>query len=389
MSPLNISCEVCGSSVWHPLPDPSYSHSATTSGIIINRPLGKSQCHSCGLIQLIFHDALGYTSYYKEEYKYYDKVGAEVFSKSRYESLARWVTDNIIDLSPQNILDVGCGRGWAMQEMKVLHSNAAIKGIEPTAKEAELARKAGFETIEFQVGDDENSVHEQFDLIYANNVLQHTTSPTLFLSELKNLLKPNGNIIITIPDALNPDIELLMGDQPFSFIPSNIVQLAKNAGLVLVHHEPNPAKNGLRNEHLFVLKSNGTQVTPNNIAIDSLYFKRAEYLLGWRKVDSYLMRSIAKHARIINFGAGLFSYLLATYCPEYWKRVDFCMVDNFEGMCIDKIVHPTTNIYLDINDAIVFGTNPEIQSILESRFNNSGIYNVSWGHILYPIETKI
>jgi len=48
----------------------------------------------------------------------------------------------------------------------------------------------------------ENLKTEKYDLIILSEVLEHLFFPEKFLSNLKNLLKPRGEIVITVPNVL-------------------------------------------------------------------------------------------------------------------------------------------------------------------------------------------
>lgn len=382
---MNENCILCGSARWLVLPSPAPDRSLTTSGSILGRSLGKAQCGNCGFVQLINHPYLANTDYYERQYAYYKRTGAETFDTARYRSLAEWVTSLAEPFQPRSILDVGCGRGWTMKAMQDLHPGARVSGIEPTASEVEVARKDGLDVRQMKLGVGANLPQtEQYDLLYCNNVLQHTSDPLAFLSDMKGLAAEEGLIVISCPDASIPDIEMLMGDQNFSFAPAHLAEAAKKADLRVLRWERCPAKPGLRNEHAVLLAKTASAAAGHaapeipSFDVEGMYEARAKYLNAWNALDAYLCDRVKCATRVINFGAGLFSYLLAAYCPEYWKQVRFCTMDHHKGQCMDKEVVPIQEIEPLPGDYLVFGTNPQAQAKLAERFKGSGFETVSW-----------
>ena len=382
-------CPVCGCEIFHPLPDPSYKQSITTASVIINKPLGKVQCHRCGLVIRKFDKFLAETDFYETAYAYYNKPGAEQNQKVRYESLAKWMSDGL-DFTPVNILDVGCGRGWTIREMKNIYKDSKISGIEPTTKEVEIANSNGINVIGGKIEDID--ISEKFDFIYSNNVMQHVNDPLAFLTAQKRILKDGGEIFLSLPNGNYPDIELLMGDQNYSYNDCNLNLICDKAGFEIVKAGHNPDYKGLRNE-MFVLlrkKTNDGFCGHCETDCEKLYYERCEYLLQWKKLNDYLAEEINRHKnkKVINFGAGLFSYILAAYCPDYWKKVDFCAIDGFEGKCLDKDVRKYDAGEMN-GYTVVLGTNPEVQNKLKERFNAENTTCVTWNNIIKTVDKEV
>lgn len=382
---MDQSCILCGTTQWQPLPSPAPDRSLTTSGSILDRSLGKAQCGSCGLVQLVAHPYLANTDYYERQYAYYKRTGAETVDVARYRSLAEWMTGLASPFQPGSILDVGCGRGWTMRAMQDLHPAARVSGIEPTEDEVAIARIEGLDVVQMKLGTGTGPrPTEQYDLIYCNNVLQHTADPLAFLADLKALASADGLILVSCPDASIPDIEMLMGDQNFSFAPAHLAEAARRAGLQVLRWGRCPAKPGLRNEHAVLLRMADRPALENDSAeipsfdIKGMYAARSAYLNGWKSLDAYLCDRVKAAKRVINFGAGLFSYLLAAYCPDYWKQVPFCTMDHHKGQCMGKEVVPIQEVERQPGDYLVFGTNPQAQAKLAERFKGDGFETVSW-----------
>jgi SAM-dependent methyltransferase len=378
-------CAVCGRSDWRPLPSPKAKLLITTAGKLVENSFGKSQCSQCGAVQKIAGGRLADTDYYERQYTYYDRPGAENFDVVRYRALARWVEDAMAACRPASVFDVGCGRGGTMRYLREAWPQARFAGIEPSADAATAARVLGFDVEEGRLTLD-RLINGTFDVVFSNNVLQHTTDPVEFIRAQARLLSPDGRLVLSCPDGTKPSVELVMADQNFSLCPPHLDVLAARAGMCVERHLPCPG-GPLRNEQLAVMRrmnaaESQTAVLPSRQVIDAAHVQLATYLNAWAEMDAVLVRATAGARRVFNFGGGLWSYVLAAYCPQYWARVECCLVDGFAGRCIDSEVKPFESVTLSPDDILVLGTNPYVQPKLVTRFAGAGLRAVSWDHII-------
>ncbi len=113
----------------------------------------------------------------------------------------------------RRVLDVGCGAG----------SNARLlqaQGIDVTAltlsqEEAQLVAPFCVRTIVTDVENDPLPVSERpFDLILCSHVLEHLARPSRTLSLLSELLRPDGFVLVAIPNmaAWRPRMRILQGN---------------------------------------------------------------------------------------------------------------------------------------------------------------------------------
>jgi SAM-dependent methyltransferase len=100
--------------------------------------------------------------------------------------------------SSGRVLDIGCGTGYLMQRLKEMGYDAV--GIDAHPEAVKQAKDAGFEVLE---GRFEEGMYpdENFDLIIARSILEHTVEPVTLLSTMKNALKPGGVLAIEVPNA--------------------------------------------------------------------------------------------------------------------------------------------------------------------------------------------
>ncbi len=138
-------------------------------------------------------------SYYESE----DYISHTDGTRTLFEKLYQLVKRNAIRkkvnlLSKYNekgsVLDIGAGTGDFLVEAK--KQGWKITGIEPNqkAKEIAISKKVVFSDAL------ENLEDHSFDVITMWHVLEHVPDLDFQLKHLKRLLKPNGTIIIAVPN---------------------------------------------------------------------------------------------------------------------------------------------------------------------------------------------
>ncbi len=107
----------------------------------------------------------------------------------------------------KTILDIGCGTGDFLLACK--KNNFIVKGVEPNKKARVLAKnKLGilsskienFEEDLPKVYETINEIDITFDVITMWHVLEHVPNLEEYIEQLKKLLKPNGTLIIAVPN---------------------------------------------------------------------------------------------------------------------------------------------------------------------------------------------
>jgi 2-polyprenyl-6-hydroxyphenyl methylase/3-demethylubiquinone-9 3-methyltransferase len=106
---------------------------------------------------------------------------------------------SLLKIEGKDVLDVGCGGGIASESLARCGAN--VVGIDASLEAIECAKAHAKEeklNIEYQnTPIEEFSSNKQFDVIFANDVIEHVESVPLFLESLEKHLKSNGILIIS------------------------------------------------------------------------------------------------------------------------------------------------------------------------------------------------
>ncbi len=107
----------------------------------------------------------------------------------------------LLDFVPETIdslLDIGCSRGGFADLVKKKF-NCRVTGIEMNPYEASFA-KAKLDQV--WVGDVFSlDISESFDCISCLDVLEHLSNPEQLLHTIKKWLKPNGTVLLSVPNV--------------------------------------------------------------------------------------------------------------------------------------------------------------------------------------------
>ena len=102
----------------------------------------------------------------------------------------------------KDLLDVGCGTGDFLQTAK--QNDWIVSGIEPNDQAREIANKKTNNSI-FETEQLSKFKSNSFDVITLWHVLEHLPNLEDYIHIFKKLLKPNGTLIIAVPNYKSYD----------------------------------------------------------------------------------------------------------------------------------------------------------------------------------------
>lgn len=158
-----------------------------------------------------------------------------------------WVKEHLLnknsrqDFARQTALEIGPGNGHFLCELSPLFGK--VIALDNTDEMLSLARQTArankLDNIDFVSGDTAYAVRKkmQADVVIVNMVLHHTPSPARVFSDIAQLLKPGGLLIITEICSHDQDwVRDACGDLWQGFDPDDLIQWGQQNGLL---HEQN------------------------------------------------------------------------------------------------------------------------------------------------------
>jgi SAM-dependent methyltransferase len=112
---------------------------------------------------------------------------------ARYEFAVRFASD-------RRVLDVACGSGYGSSRLLKAGAREVV-GVDAAADVVEYAtNRYGRDGIRFLTGDAHDPpVTGPFDLIVSFETVEHLERPQLFLQSCRDLLAPNGVLLVSTP----------------------------------------------------------------------------------------------------------------------------------------------------------------------------------------------
>lgn len=102
-----------------------------------------------------------------------------------------------------NVLEVGCGCGGTLLQIKNIYVNANVYGIELNPNSAKIASMVA-DVKNYNIENKDLGYSENFfDYIIFGDVLEHLYDPWTVLDNIKKYLKPKGTVLASIPNVMN------------------------------------------------------------------------------------------------------------------------------------------------------------------------------------------
>lgn len=130
---------------------------------------------------------------------------------------------NSFEITEKNLLDIGAGTGDFLSVCK--KDNWFIHGVEPSKKARKLADNKNIKLQE----DLSHYTNRQFDIITMWHVLEHIPNLIEYINKLKKLLKPNGILIVAVPNFKSYDAIYYKEFWAAYDVPRHLWHFSKNA----------------------------------------------------------------------------------------------------------------------------------------------------------------
>jgi SAM-dependent methyltransferase len=120
--------------------------------------------------------------------------------------LKKWLVPNMPASRASSVLDVGCGRGYALRLLRDL-GYCDLSGIDIDAGQVDFARSKGLGVERVGNSPDYlNARRARYDVVLLMDLLEHLAAAeqATMLAAIRNALRPGGRLICTVPNAASP-----------------------------------------------------------------------------------------------------------------------------------------------------------------------------------------
>ena len=124
-----------------------------------------------------------------------------------YEKRLNFFKENLEDIKPINILDIGCGTGDLLTiPLSKYFIKTKVYGFDSDINSIDIASKNNILNNLFFLKDLETIKDAKFNVVIASEVIEHVENPYQFLLDLRSYIdnSTNSRIFITLPNGFGP-----------------------------------------------------------------------------------------------------------------------------------------------------------------------------------------
>ncbi len=251
------------------------------------------------------------------------------------------------------MLDYGCGKGPSTKAADQMLSGWRIDGFD-LDRRAEKKLKGIAQFGQLFTGDPAGIPH-RYDLIVLMHALEHIPNGSDVLRSLGELLKPNGHIVLQVPNRLQNPYDLLVADHTLHFDRSSLYYIGEKSGLTPMAL----SENWVAKELSMVLGHGDAVGQPP--AVDC----PAASQVDWLSSVSKTARDVARHGPFGIFGTSIIGTWLASEIdttPAFWIDEDTAK----QGATIDgaPVVSPEM---APAGSTVILAMAPEIAQSVAAR----------------------
>lgn len=134
--------------------------------------------------------------------KYFENNPYPAFYYQQYFQDKINLIKKLTNKSRPNILDVGCGWGHFLKQLKINKLN--YKGIDTSIEAIKICRSNNLNCTRTTIESLAEKEKSRYDAVISFQTIEHLTNPAVFLQSINKLLKKDGVILLTTPNNDSP-----------------------------------------------------------------------------------------------------------------------------------------------------------------------------------------
>ena len=231
------------------------------------------------------------------------------------------------------IIDIGCNDGKFLSRLRDSGFND-LRGLEPTKNMSKAAIGAGFRVFNTYLNKkvSEEIINEtgKFDCVVLRQVLEHIENLSDFGSALRNLLKPNGLLVVEVPDseAWFTGYDYGLWEEHLSHFDSRSLQSYLNLHGFAIFKSYKSVFAGVCLT-VFANSTEGSFIVPesNDKTVESFRKWASTFASFKRNVEAEIQKCIAKGGNVVLYGVGARATSLLNYV-EITQKLSFAIDDS-------------------------------------------------------------
>ncbi|HVZ46404.1 MAG TPA: methyltransferase domain-containing protein [Ramlibacter sp.] len=147
---------------------------------------------------------------------------AFVHSYAGYQQLARGEMLELLPGDVRTLLDVGGGEGGFARAFVEARGGKAWL-VEPSAAADRAARHPGLHVMRGRIEDLDAALDGHFDAVSLLDVLEHVAEPAAMLARARRLLRPNGWLLLSVPNIGHWSVVRDLAQGRFDYLPVGVL----------------------------------------------------------------------------------------------------------------------------------------------------------------------
>jgi 2-polyprenyl-3-methyl-5-hydroxy-6-metoxy-1,4-benzoquinol methylase len=232
---MKMSCPVCS--------NPSTSHALTGTDFLFETTSKTFMLDACKSCHCLFLNPMPSNSeiagFYPPSYWWSpSRPGVLKKLESVYRRIAlrdhiAFITKSMRGRSEVEVLDVGCGSGTLLGLLK--RQGFLVRGVDFSSEAAAIAKRDNGVDVAVGSLDEAHFPDQSFDVVTLFHVMEHVTNPRQVLGEVSRILRPQGVLILQVPNIESWQFKIFGAKWYGLDIPRHVIDYSKNSMLKLLN----------------------------------------------------------------------------------------------------------------------------------------------------------